>query len=472
MIERIFDIPFVSTIAIREKQIQQNYRPIIAVHKWFARRPGSLFRSLMLSEFQDKQLREAYYQSHQMSDIHIVDPFMGGGTTLIEGNRLGASVTGFDINPMSFMVVNQEIKTLDLAQYKSNVDDLIIRLTALLGDRYKTNCLSCGSSASVKYFLWVKSTNCSKCSNEILLLPGTLLVENVRHPHFIHFCPSCHNLMETDSKCSPKSCPNCCHEIKEQHFVKRGKCTCEKCGTEHRVPNNSQVPYEHKLLAIEYYCDECKSSHSGRFFKSPDDMDLQKTKATYSPMKSDIEEMLPDDMIPAGDESSRLHKWGYHYYKELFNERQKSSLGILLSEILRVKDQVIQDAFITNFSDLLRYQNMLCRYDTMALKSLDIFSIHGFPVGLIQCESNVIGIRSKNGTLVGSGGLQNITEKYHKAKQYCEQPFEIRHEGDRKQIVPILGEWIGTQRSVDGKTEKKKLASTVGIRLTFHLLKI
>jgi adenine-specific DNA methylase len=42
MIENSFNIEFVSNLASREKQIQQKYRPIIAVHKWFARRPGTL----------------------------------------------------------------------------------------------------------------------------------------------------------------------------------------------------------------------------------------------------------------------------------------------------------------------------------------------------------------------------------------------------------------------------------------------
>jgi len=37
-IEQNFDISFVAGLALREKQIQQTYRPIIAVHKWFARR--------------------------------------------------------------------------------------------------------------------------------------------------------------------------------------------------------------------------------------------------------------------------------------------------------------------------------------------------------------------------------------------------------------------------------------------------
>jgi putative DNA methylase len=50
MIERDFDISFIANLTLREKQIQQNYRPVIAVHKWFARRPGTLFRGFILSE--------------------------------------------------------------------------------------------------------------------------------------------------------------------------------------------------------------------------------------------------------------------------------------------------------------------------------------------------------------------------------------------------------------------------------------
>ncbi|MBN1483564.1 MAG: hypothetical protein JXA37_02480 [Chloroflexia bacterium] len=40
-IEERFDIPFVAQQAYKEKQIQQSYRPVIGVHKWFARRPVS-----------------------------------------------------------------------------------------------------------------------------------------------------------------------------------------------------------------------------------------------------------------------------------------------------------------------------------------------------------------------------------------------------------------------------------------------
>jgi putative DNA methylase len=76
MIERDFDVPFIADLALKEKQIQQNYRPVIAVHKWFARRPGTLFRGLLLSEFSSRPLREVFYQANDLSGIRIADPFM------------------------------------------------------------------------------------------------------------------------------------------------------------------------------------------------------------------------------------------------------------------------------------------------------------------------------------------------------------------------------------------------------------
>ena len=127
----------------------------------------------------------------------------------------------------------------------------------------------------------------------------------------------------------------------------------------------------------------------------------------------------------------------------MFNSRQLLGLELSCQGIAKESDERVRNALATNLSDLLRYQNMLCRYDTMALKSLDIFSVHGFPVGLVQCESNLIGICKDNGLNVGSGGWSNIIDKYAKAKAYCNHPFEVRHNGRRKIQVFVDGEWIG-----------------------------
>ena len=112
-IERDFDVSLIAEMALREKQIQQSYRPIIGVHKWFARRPGTLFRGLILSEFGEGRLEDAFFRSNDLSGIRIADPFMGGGTPLIEANRVGCDVQGFDVNPMSAWIVREEIESLD-----------------------------------------------------------------------------------------------------------------------------------------------------------------------------------------------------------------------------------------------------------------------------------------------------------------------------------------------------------------------
>lgn len=94
----------------------------------------------------------------------------------------------------------------------------------------------------------------------------------------------------------------------------------------------------------------------------------------------------------------------------MFNDRQLLGLEMSCRRIAEVKDARVRHALATNLSDLLRYQNLLCRYDTMALKSLDIFSVHGFPMGLVQCESNLLGIPNGGGMSVGSGGWSNIVD--------------------------------------------------------------
>jgi adenine-specific DNA methylase len=191
------------------------------------------------------------------------------------------------------------------------------------------------------------------------------------------------------------------------------------------------------MWALEYHCPKCKPRHQGRFFKSPDDDDLAKFSKAARRFRHEKFPLVPDDEIPAGDETNRLLRWGYRRYREMFNERQLLGLNLLLKRIKRVRRPEFRHALLTVFSDTLRYQNMLCRYDTYALKCQDIFSVHGFPVGLVQCENNLLGIPR-----VGSGAFSHFVEKYLRAKEYCEQPFETMQRGSRKQVVEIAGERI------------------------------
>ena len=191
MIERNFQIPFVARLALAEKQIQQNYRPLIAVHKWFARRPGTLFRALILSELGKQRIEQTYFHGHNFPDKHILDPFMGGGTTVVEANRLGCMVTAADINPMAWWIVRQQIQDLDLGEYSKAAESLRAHLRNEIGHLFLTKCPKTNRLAEVKYFLWVKTAECGSCGKPHDLFPSHLIAQDVRHTANVFVCGYC-----------------------------------------------------------------------------------------------------------------------------------------------------------------------------------------------------------------------------------------------------------------------------------------
>src|SRR6266446_1056308 len=466
-IERRFDIPFIASMAVKEKQIQQNIRPIIAVHKWFARRPGTLFRALLLAEFIDRRLDETFFVGHDFEDKVVADPFMGGGIPLIEANRIGCDVMGFDINPMSTWIVREEIDHIEHDDYQAAGNSLLSHLDAAVGKLYRTDCSHYGDpNVPVKYFLWVKTIACDKCGENIDLFPGYLIAKDTRHPRNVLVCASCGELNEILDVNNPGRCHHCRNPLRVDGPAKRNRCPCPRCGHRNAYPRSRLGPPRHRLFAIEYYNPGRRAVHRGRFFKKPDQRDLDHVALAELRWTRTNVRFAPDQEILSGDESDRLHRWGYSKYKDLFNARQLLGLELSCRVITTTNDMRIRRALATNLSDLLRYQNMLCRYNTMALKSLDIFSVHGFPVGLVQCESNMIGITNENGANVGSGGWTNIIDKYAKAKRYCESPFEIQHQRGRKIQVHIPNEWIGEKRNgVRARKVRLRCVSSTDVEL-------
>lgn len=447
-IEQNFNVSFVAALALREKQIQQNYRPIIAVHKWFARRPGTLFRALILAEFGDGPVEDLFFRANSFPGRQVADPFMGGGTPLIEANRLGCDVRGYDINPMSAWIVREEIEHLDLVAYRAAADELLTALRADLDALYRTDCPIYGDKdVPAKTFLWIKEIDCQSCGIGVPLFPRYLISEDARHPANVLVCGQCGQLNETTDLNRPGHCWDCRAQLTLDGPAHRSHCACLNCGYVNTYPRPEAGPPRHRLFALEYYNPARKGSHKGRFFKKADAKDIDRFGEAERRWKALTAAFVPEQPIPPGDETQRLHRWGYERYADLFNSRQLLGLEQSARLIASVENERVRHALATNLSDLLRYQNMLCRYDTMALKSLDIFSVHGFPVSLVQAESNLLGIVNSKGINIGSGGWTNIIDKYFKAKRYCDAPFEVRREGTRKVQVPIEGEWIGERMS-------------------------
>ena len=400
--------------------------------------------ALILSEFVDASLQQSFFQANDLAGIRVVDPFMGGGTPLIEANRVGCDVQGLDVNPMSTWIVRQEIEHLDLPAYRQAAHCLLDGLRAEVDDLYRTDCPIYGDGeVPVKCFLWVKVIDCSACGAQIDLFPGYLVAENKRHPMNVLVCPDCGDLNEVEDRKAPGHCRSCGAQLLQTGRARKGRCPCRQCGHDNVYPGGSGQPLRHRLFALEYFNPMRKAVHRGRFFKKADAADLRRAEIAVQRWRSLIPRFAPDVEIPPGDETHRLHRWGYRLWSDLFNPRQLLGLELSCRVVAEVRDERIRDALATNLSDLLRYQNMLCRYHAGALKSLDVFSVHGFPVGLIQCESNLLGIVDGAGANVGSGGWTNVVAKFDKAKQFCNAPFEVTRNSSKNMRVPITGERIG-----------------------------
>ena len=249
-IEQRYDVSLIAGMALKEKQIQQNYRPIIGVHKWFARRPGTLFRGLMLAEFGDGRLDDIFFRSNDFPGLRIADPFMGGGTPLIEANRLGCDVEGVDVNPMSTWIVREEIEYLDLRAYARAANALIAALRDEIDRFYRTSCPHYGDAdVPVKSFLWVKVLDCKGCGRPFDLFPGYLLAKNRRHPKNVLLCPACGDLNEVDDPKSPGHCAACGISLHQAGPARRGRCHCAHCGHTNVPPLISWTDKTHHTQA-------------------------------------------------------------------------------------------------------------------------------------------------------------------------------------------------------------------------------
>jgi putative DNA methylase len=106
-------------------------KPIYQMSKWWARRRSSVFRSMLIAAATKapddpahaaKLVWDNYYANHQkkgaFKHLKVADIFMGGGTTLVEGSRLGMQMSGNDLNPVAWFVVKQELADVDLDEVK------------------------------------------------------------------------------------------------------------------------------------------------------------------------------------------------------------------------------------------------------------------------------------------------------------------------------------------------------------------
>jgi putative DNA methylase len=129
------------------------FRPNTYLHKWWARRSGTTFRYI-LKQLVPNPKRRDFYASGGLDGISVLDPMMGGGTTLHEAIRLGANVFGYDIDPIPVLQAKASLEDLDAAEKQQVFNNFFKELNSILIRYYKTKCPICKKEALIQFTLY------------------------------------------------------------------------------------------------------------------------------------------------------------------------------------------------------------------------------------------------------------------------------------------------------------------------------
>jgi adenine-specific DNA methylase len=495
-IERGFPIERVNEIAEKESRAKQWYRPVYTMHKWWARRPGCLFRAITLYSLLDEDttlddvevyepgenqilgdnglskedlidsidnvsmdnpetLWEFYPKDIRIQNKKILDPFMGGGTSLVEASRFGVNSVGVDLNPVAWFVSKKELEAgqtnvedLEEAfeQVKSDVADEILQY-------YTTPCPNGDHDADIMYNFWVKNLDCVACGHTVPLFKDYRVAAGryENDDKYNVLCPECDTVTLVSDWQEDSECGDCGYEFvpKNGNVTRGGYYNCPECGQKESISDaaHSQGGYNLRLYGIEYYCDHCeqqglaKSSYKGYKQAEPSDKNLfEEAKRTWETRK-DLHKYIPKEEIPDGWKTTSgkysgsapgagdVRPHGYEKWEDMFNERQLLSLSTLLKSISEINcSQNVQEYLLLAFSDALRTNTMMSSYQFSVNKSNHIFKTNSFDPPNQPCEGNVWG------TEFGMGTFESIWEMVKKGVKYANAPTErFIENGDTKE---------------------------------------
>ena len=128
-------------------------KPIYQVSKWWARRRSSVFRSMLIAAAARapddpaeaaKLVWDAYYGNHDkkgaFSRLKVADVFMGGGTTVVEGCRLGMEMYGTDLNPVAWLVVKNALADIKSSEVEALLADVEAEVRPQIMPFYACDC--------------------------------------------------------------------------------------------------------------------------------------------------------------------------------------------------------------------------------------------------------------------------------------------------------------------------------------------
>ena len=409
--------------------------PIYQAHKWFARRFSSAFRAILTAAKLDAgdDFGGAFYRGVDYTGDTVLDPFVGGGTSVVEAARLGATPIGIDIDPVACAITRFEL-------HAANVPDLSAELNALqrtVGARMARHYHAVGEAGDERVILhafWVQLVTCRSCRRVSEAHPHYQLAFDSEGTRQWAFCRSCHRVAELDRGRKTLHCPACqTRTTIAAGPVSRGRFSCPSCaGTEDLidVAGRTKRPPTWRLFALETIFagpNGRRTLMTGRQFQAATPADQARLGAARRALarrrtRPGAWSWIPSRVIPAaGRADDRLIRYGYARYSDLFNPRQLLHLS-WLAEAIGESKAPAREALALAFSDHLTTNCMLTQYAIGWRRLCPLFSIRAFRHVCRPVEINPW----LDGT--GRGTFPNTVRQVQQAVAFAQAP-EVAHLG-------------------------------------------
>ena len=454
-----FPFEFLSAIAERESWRKDIHRPIYHVHKWWAKRLGSIFRGIILGCVltPDDDLEKRFYQKSDLSGVVVFDPFMGSGTTVGEAQKLGCTALGRDINPIACESVRVALGPLNREKIQCEYE----RLAEFVGKRIQSIYQSVDNNnqvCDVLYFFWVKQVPCLQCSSSVDLFSTRIIARNAypsRKPEVQICCPGCGDIFTGLHTDEIAKCCTCHLKFNPNAGTTIGtKATCSVCGYSFSVASAVRIignPIVHRL-----YAKLLLTPNGDKIYLPADSVDITNYEDCARILAQELADgniRLPDTALADGFNTRQAIKYNYKQWRDFFNNRQLLALGWLQTAIAKISDIETRDAFLAIFSGALEFNNLFASYKgegTGAVRPL--FSHHILKPERTPIEANVWG------TPKSSGSFSNLyRNRLVRALNYRDAPYEVTINGSGKHhaaSLPIVGysssSWPVEDKLVDG----------------------
>lgn len=300
----------------------QDHTPVYLIHRYYARRPHNVFNYLI-----------RHYSNP--GDI-ILDPFMGGGVTVVEALRLRRKIIGADINPLAWFISREEVVNIDLNEFERIFADMAKRVGKRINNLYQTDCHNCGYQGAIaEWYEWSDILRCPSCVSDHVLRDAKKLVSRIAK----------------NRKAQPTIARSERKDIDEAEDMGEKLYQCSACKA--ILSTKTCEIIGHRLCKVKVNCPKCKTK-GFKAHKDPSAFDFEQ----YEKVKREADKLLPSlfypkEPIPVGDKTNELLAKGFTHFWQLFTPRNLLALSLLYDYISKIEDTEQRKIWALTFSSAL-----------------------------------------------------------------------------------------------------------------------